>query len=204
MSSSNGRLQDDIHAQIFIEQIVPKSELGRTTAQESPKAIITAGQPGAGKSGLVKAAAAELSQNAVVIDPDELREHHPDLQRLREAHPYTWSIDTNADAGRWASKLREAAVEGRRHIIFDTTLANADPVIKQIRAIQAKGYEVEIRVMATHRLESEVAIDRRFTSQLEREGYGRHVPGEFHDQAYEALPANLDRVLEETGVRMQI
>jgi hypothetical protein len=58
--------------------------------------------------------------------------------------------------------------------------------------------------MATHRLESEVSVDQRFTDSLMTKGYGRHVPGEFHDRAYEALPANLDRVLEETGVRMQI
>jgi predicted ABC-type ATPase len=204
MSADSNRLDEETHARIFREKIAPRSALNRSTPQDAPRAVITAGQPGAGTGVLVEAAKAELGGDVVIVDPDELHDYHPDLIRLRQLHPYRWFIETDADACRWAAKLRDLAIEGRRHIILDTTLADADPVIEQIRAMQAKGYEVEIRVIAAHRLESELRIDRRFTDSLMENGYGRHVPGEIHDQAYEALPANLDRVLEETGVRMQI
>lgn len=70
--------------------------------------------------------------------------------------------------------------------------------------MQGQGYQVEVRAIATHRLESELGVDRRFTGDLLERGSGRHVPGDFHDFAYKALPANLDKVHEQTGVRVRI
>ena len=204
MSDPTGKLDPETHRRVFAERVVPRSALSETTPQARPHAIVLAGQPGAGKGNLVKAAQFEFSDNIVPIDPDAQRELHPDFKKLREAHPYTWSGHTHYDASRWAGELRDAAVAGRRNLIVDTTLGNADGAIQTIKGLQAKGYSVEVRVVATHRLESELGVDRRFTGQLDKEGFGRHVPGEFHDAAYKALPANLDKVQEQTGARIRI
>ncbi|MGJ3702973.1 zeta toxin family protein [Variovorax sp. AFSI2.2] len=204
MSDPTGKLDPETHRRVFAERVVPRSALPETTPQARPHAIVLAGQPGAGKGNLVKAAQFEFSDNIVPIDPDAQRELHPDFKKLREAHPYTWSGHTHYDASRWAGELRDAAVAGRRNLIVDTTLGNADGAIQTIKGLQAKGYSVEVRVVATHRLESELGVDRRFTESLDQKGYGRHVPGEFHDAAYKALPANLDKVQEQTGARIRI
>ncbi|MBV8379406.1 MAG: zeta toxin family protein [Paucibacter sp.] len=204
MSSSDDLLNDPAHARAFKEQVVPRSRFGRSTPQAAPHAIFTAGQPGAGKGGVVDAVKVELSGNVVVIDPDELRDFVPGIERMREAHPLTWSGESYPAAKAYADALRDLAIEGRRNLIIDTTLARADPAIEQIRALQAKGYVVEIHAMATHRLESELGVDRRFTKDLVRQGHGRHVPGDFHDFAYDALPGNLDKVHAQTGVRIRI
>ena len=204
MSDPTGKLDLETHRRVFAERVVPRSALPETTPQARPHAIVLAGQPGAGKGNLVKAAQFEFSDNIVPIDPDAQREFHLDFKKLREAHPYTWSGHTHYDASRWAGELRDAAVAGRRNLIVDTTLGNADSAIKNIKGLQAKGYSVEVRVVATHRLESELGVDRRFTESLGQKGYGRHVPGEFHDAAYKALPANLDKVQEQTGARIRI
>ncbi|MDZ7474865.1 zeta toxin family protein [Stenotrophomonas pavanii] len=86
--------------------MLPHSGLDSTTPQERPKAIVLAGQPGAGKSGVAGAAIRELAGDAIPIDPDALREMHRDAPQLVQQHPYTWSGHTHSDASRWAKELR--------------------------------------------------------------------------------------------------
>jgi predicted ABC-type ATPase len=170
------------------------------TSQERPKAIIMAGQPGAGKGNLVDAAKAELSGNVVTVDPDNQRDYHPEADNLKKQRPYTWSGETHGDASAWSTELRDAAVSERKHLILDTTTPRAD-VIKDL---QAKGYDVEVRAIATHRIESELGVDQRFTKQLMDEGHGRYVPGEVRDNVYQQLPNQLDKVAHDTGAPIRI
>lgn len=135
MSDSTGKLDPETRRRVFAERVVPRSALPETTPQAHPHAIVLAGQPGAGKGNLVKAAQFEFSDNIVPIDPDAQREHHPDFKKLRESHPYTWSGHTHYDASRWAGELRDAAVAGRRNLIVDTTLGHADGAIRTIKGL---------------------------------------------------------------------
>jgi predicted ABC-type ATPase len=105
----------------------------KTTAQRYPKAIVLAGQPGAGKGGLARAVEWEFSENIVKIDPDELRDYHPGFKQFRAEEPYTGSNKTHPDASAWAKELREAAIAGQRNVLLDTTLGNADSAIQTIK-----------------------------------------------------------------------
>lgn len=149
-------------------------------------------------------AKAQLSYDVVTVDPDELRRYHPDVARFRTERPYTWPTLTHPDASQWAKELREAAIAQKKNLILDTTLGNGDSAVALIKQLQSKGYEVDVRVMATHRLESEVSVDARFTDSLDRKGYGRHVPQEVREHVYNALPGNLDQVHEQTGAPIRI
>lgn len=73
-----------------------------------------------------------------------------------------------------------------------------------IKNLQAQGYEVEVRAVATHWLESELGVDERFTQALDRNGFGRYVPADVRASIYDALPANLDQVRAETGVPVSL
>jgi predicted ABC-type ATPase len=143
--------------------VLQKARLERFTSQEHPKAIILAGQPGAGKGGLVRATRNEFNGDILVIDPDEQREYHTQAKRWQRESPYGWSQQTNADAGAWVGELRDAGVERRVNLIVDTTLGDAKNATRLIEGLQKAGYEVEVRAVATHRLESEHGIDERFT-----------------------------------------
>ena len=204
MTASDTALDVATHERVLREEIIPTSGFNEATAQARPKAIFLAGQPGAGKGGLARAAAAEFSRDVVTIDPDALRDRHPGVEGFREARPYSWADDTHADASQWAKELRAAAVEGRRNIIADTTLGNGESAVKLIKELQGKGYEVEIRAMAAHRLESELGVDSRFTGGIEEIGHGRYVPEGIRAEVYEKLPGNLDLVRAETGVPVRI
>ncbi|WP_236621836.1 zeta toxin family protein, partial [Luteimonas huabeiensis] len=123
-----------------METIVPESRIDEITSHEKPRAILLGGQPGSGKGSLAGIAEAELNLDAVKIDPDALRDYHPRVNEFRRTHPYTWSGLTHADAGQWADELRNAAVAGRKNIIFDTTLSNGEWSERFSRGLNADGH----------------------------------------------------------------
>jgi predicted ABC-type ATPase len=200
MAHEYPKIPVDQHQKILAEEILRDPSYTDVTPQERPRAIIMAGQPGAGKGNLVDAVKAELGGNVVTVDPDAMRDYHPQANTLRKQRPYTWSGETHGDASAWAAEKRDAAVSDRKHLILDTTTPRAD-VIKDL---QAKGYDVEVRAIATHRIESELGVDQRFAKQLMDEGHGRYVPGEVRDNVYQQLPDQLDKVARDTGAPIRV
>ncbi|WP_226470427.1 zeta toxin family protein [Luteimonas panaciterrae] len=204
MSPSKREISKDDIARIFEEEVVPQSGIGDLKSHENPKAIILAGQSGAGKSGLARSARAELSGDVVTIDQDRLREFDPEVRDFRKAHPYTWSSDTQAVSGKLTTSLRDLAIDERKNIIIDTTLGDARMATTMVEKLKKNGYDVEVRAMAAHRIESELGVEKRFSGGVDADGYGRYVPEEFRKKAYEALPGNLDRVQAETNTPVRI
>ncbi|MFA0924600.1 zeta toxin family protein, partial [Xanthomonas fragariae] len=171
---------------------------------DRPMAIILAGQPGAGNGRLANAAELELNEDAIKIDPDELREFHPQVKSLRNTYPYTWSGYTHPDASRWDDELLQATIEGKKNLIFDTTLSNGEWSANLIKDLQARGYDVEVRAMAAHKLESELGVDERFSTSLDQRGYGRYVPAGAREAIYTKLPISLDTVHAQTTAPIRI
>ena len=204
MDTPHPRLSPEEHSARLRDVILPEAHLDQVTSQPMPRAIVLAGQPGAGKGGLVTAVEFELSDDVVKVDPDELRGAHPDARLLRQQYPYTWAGHTHEDASQWAKELRSAAVEGRGNLILDTTLGNGDSAVTLIKDLQAKGYDVEIRGVVAHRLESELGVDARFSSSLDSRGFGRYVPEDVRKHVYDALPDNLNKVQSETGIQIRL
>lgn len=99
MSRTYDQIDPAQHRQILNDRILNDRKLfTNATPVDRPRIIITAGQPGAGKGGLVRIAQIELGGNVVTVDPDRLRDKHPQAEQLRQQHPYTWSGHTHGDA----------------------------------------------------------------------------------------------------------
>lgn len=158
------------------------------------------GQPGSGKGSLTAAAKAEFNGNIAVVDPDTLRDAHPSVGVLRRNHPYTWADHTHPDASQWAKELRADAIAQRKHLVIDSTM----PKVELIRELQAKGYQVEVRAVASHRFESELGVDQRFGKGIDQAGHGRYVPEHLRNEVYDKLPATLDDVARQTGAPIRI
>ncbi|HEX5739730.1 MAG TPA: zeta toxin family protein, partial [Hydrogenophaga sp.] len=107
---------------------------------------------------------------------------------------------TLSEASRWANELRADAVSQRKHLVIDTTT----PQASLIRELQSQGYEVEVRAIASHRLESELGVDVRFADGVDRNGHGRYVPESVRNDVYQKLPGHLDDIQTKTGVPVQI
>ncbi len=200
MSAASDQLSSDEHARILRDKILPASDLESLQSHVRPTAIILAGQPGAGKGGLSEVAKGELFHDAAVIDPDALRRFHPDVVEFRRQNPVIWSGRTHIDASAWADEILDVASAARKNLILDKTLGNGERAVELIRGLQQKGYSVEVRVVAAHKLESELGVDGRFTQNVDRLGHGRHVPESAREEIYNNIPRSLRTVQEATDV----
>ena len=202
--SSSEKLSQEEHDKVFRERILPDHELERFSSLNRPKAIILAGQPGAGKGGLASAAQREFNNDILLVDTDEMRKFHPEVEHFRRDNPYGWHQDTHPDARLWSPELRNAAIEGRKNILIDTTLSDGKDAVSLIKELQSKGYDVEVRAVAAHQLESELGVDARFTNLLDEKGYGRYVQEDYRGNVYRVLPDNLNQVTSETNTHIRI
>ena len=95
-------------------------------------------------------------------------------------------------------------MEKRVHLIYDTTLSNGEWALQVIDELKTKGYAVEIRVMASPWLESELGVDSRFTKDVDKRGFGRYVPEGARESIYRKIPASLDQVHAHSDVPIRI
>lgn len=196
------KLDAELHKKIFDEQIA--TALSHVDSQVKPRAIILAGQPGAGKGNVAAAALREFGQQAVVIDPDQMRDFYPDVRHLKASNPYSWADKTHEDASQWAKELRGAAIGQQKNLIIDSTLGKYESAAQLVSELRGKGYEVEVRALATHRLESELGVEARFSASMGTQGHGRYVPAHIQEEVYAKLPGNLDQLRKVDGVPVRI
>lgn len=195
MTAINCQLSRQESDLILVEQIIPHYRLDDIIAYDRPKLIIVAGQPGACAAPLLRAAIAELQGDAVLIDPEDLADYHPLVRRLRRDHPHGWTAHTATDALIWAVGLMYHTASLMKHVILDLSFTDGSLVSPYlVKGMKDRGYAVELRAVAAHRLESEVALDVRFTDGLDNEGYGRYISKAVHDSAYELLPERLNAI----------
>lgn len=204
MANELDELPKDVHDRIFRERILTSPNFAAATSHERPTLIILGGQPGAGKGGLARDARIELNKDVVIVDPDELRDNHPNVRRFQSEDPYEWSSRTHKDAGAWADELRLEAMAEKKNLIYDTTLSSGDWTLKVIEDAKAQGYDIEVRVVASPKLESELGVDKRFTEKLDNEGRARYVPEGARDVIYERVPTSLDTIHSKSDVPIRI
>ncbi|MGY4831833.1 zeta toxin family protein (plasmid) [Sphaerotilaceae bacterium SBD11-9] len=177
-------------------QAIADYYLPRSEPRQNPRAIVTAGQPGAGKSGLASGAKEELRAQGgyVLIDADKLRVRHRDYQALLHEDDRTAADKTHVDAAAWANRLTREAAQGRRNLIVDQT--SRDPAaLQQLAAnLHQAGYTVELRVMAVNEKVSEQRIHTRYEQQKAVDGYGRFSNPANHAAAYAAVPVTVSTV----------
>lgn len=173
-----------------------EKELNRTSKNESPIAMIIAGQPGGGKGGVEAYLKEKIDRNSITIDPDTMRDFHPDQKRLQKENDKTAANYTHEDASRWAEMLRDIAIENKRNIIIDGTLKSPDKAEALCKMLKEKGYKIEIHAIAVNELQSKLGVVARYEASKNRDGYGRWVPESVHDDAYNGVLKSLE-VIEE-------
>lgn len=204
MNEFKAELSKEELQRIQNEVVIPEAGLDGLTTHERPRAIVLAGQPGAGKGSLVRAAEREFGDDILVIDPDRLRDKLPGVKQLQEADPFGWPDETNKAAFKLANGLRDEGIKRHVNLVIDGSMSDAGNSIRTIEALQKKGYEVEVRAISSHWLESELGIDQRFMRQIDKDGVARDVDMSFHNRVYNDLPGNMEKVAEVTGVQVRI
>jgi len=180
------------HQLILKSKIIPARTAGLRSC-EAPQAIILAGQPGAGKSGLAMKSitANSFKQNHIKIDIDELRIAHPKYEQLRFTQPKNAAAAVQKDASQWGKELRNHCIENNYNLVIDGTLGNQHNANKLVNQLKENGYSVEIHVMAIDKDRSDQGIYSRFENRLP-EGKARWVePDTIAEKAYTGMSLSL-------------
>lgn len=175
-----------------------------STPQENPRAIIIGGQPGSGKGGLAEKATRELyaqGGGVVVVDVDKLRARHPDNNHLMRENDREAANLTHNDASKWAKRLTNDAIAGRRNLVIDQTSKSPDTLVARTKQLKEAGYNVEFRVMAVNAETSQQRIFTRYEKEkAANEGAGRFTPKAVHDEAYIGIPESVAALEREKTV----
>jgi predicted ABC-type ATPase len=164
-----------------------------------PKAVILAGQPGAGKSHVREEVAKSMDKDVVIIDPDELRNFHPRYKKHSNEDSKTSASKVQHDASLWASELRRLAIGKRNNVIIDGTLSNPEKADMLCAELKNCGYEVEVVALAVNEEVSWQGVKDRYESAEEASAKDstiipRWVPKEIHDSAYKGMPESLELI----------
>ncbi len=186
-------LSSEESERIFQEKILNDSKISfhDVPTSTSPKAILLAGQPGAGKSNLMRKTMDALKGEAVVADPDALRRFHPAYEQLKKDFPFDWSSHTHPDAAKWSDMLKKHAIKHKKNFIADGTLSSPKWAVKEALEYLGEGYIVEVKALSVNQLESDHGVYKRFFDEFEAEGTGRWVPEDYRNKAYYEMPNSL-------------
>lgn len=200
MADEGDELAPELHASR--RRLLSDFKLNFTTPAAKPKAIILAGQPGAGKTKVCDDAKSsfDAKEGFVVVDTDQLRAYHPKYKKeFAQENDRTAAGRVQKDAGQWSDELIEDAVAARRNLIVDGTLKTPDNARGMCKHLKENGYEVEVRALAVPREDSEMRVYRRYERQRQGAGTGRWVPQEVQRGAYDGMLESL-RVVEKEGL----
>ncbi|RYF30123.1 MAG: hypothetical protein EOO38_32655, partial [Cytophagaceae bacterium] len=125
-------------------------QLDRTKAVEQPEATLTAGQPGSGKSVVVRSISVQYEERggAITIDPDAIRPNIPYMRDRIAKGDLSIPDAAYQDAGTIAAAMMKLGAEANRNIIYDGTLANTFYARQNADYLRDAGYRVEIHAMA--------------------------------------------------------
>ncbi len=112
--------------------------------------VFTMGLPGAGKSTALLALG--LDSTHTVLDPDAVKESHPDYDEKNPSALHDWSMKEIED--RW---VNEVLASGEGRWIVDGTGTNAERMVRRMRQARSVGFRI---VLLYVRVSLETALAR--------------------------------------------
>ena len=170
--------------QTIFEEI--KSDvLKNKTSQKHPQCIIWGGPPASGKSTIADSL---ITDEAVWINIDELRQRHPSWDSLNMMNDKYTAFYTNADAGIWYELLIRESVANRFQIIIENTFGNKEVCLYLCDNLSQAGYDVHIKGMVVSYDKILLGSYKRYEINKAGTGYGRFVLPYSIDGAYKIFP----------------
>ena len=184
-------------ARSMFENIAPN-------ANGIPECVITGGQPGSGKSGLVSTAATEFrdeGKQCIVLDVDLFRGFYKNAGELATRYPEYYSEITDKPLGVIMRRLLEETITKGYNFIFEGTLANTQ-IVETIRKYN-NNYRIKAKLMATSKYESLLSLFERYLEMKQYIGMGRLTSIDAHNVRYDSFTA-LIPTLEGKGIEVDV
>lgn len=169
-----------------------------------PIAILTGGQPGAGKTSLVIRAKKQFNNigiNPVILDGDTYRGLYPKAAQIARQYPKLYSEITDKAVGKIMGRLIEDTIYNGYNFIREGTLNSAEIVDQLLNS--DKNYKIIIRLLAVSKEESLLSIFERYIAMRQAMGVGRLTTIKAHNKRYEQFPKTA-RVQANKGVEIEV
>ncbi|MFA6760270.1 MAG: zeta toxin family protein [Sulfuricurvum sp.] len=158
----------------------------------NPQGFVIGGQPGAGKSSLVKKLLKD-NKNLVSIDADILKTFHPRYDTIQEIYPQDAHDLLKNFSGKLKDTITDMALEGKYSVIIESTFRDPQVPKNILTQLKEGGYETTVLVQTC-------SSELSWNSCLARERItGRAVDKEFHDNVVKNLSKHIKEVAQ-TGL----
>ena len=167
------------------EIVFNKYTYGKTNSK-NPFSVIVLGQAGAGKSGLMSYTANQF-ESAIALDIDDLRAYYPRYDEVANNHPEIFEAVTGSFSSKIILMLTPVLVENGYNLILHKTRGDKAIIDDTINYLKDNNYNIILRVMAVHELESKMSALERSLAQYDHIGHCRWVETAYHDKHYNGI-----------------
>lgn len=166
--------------------------LSRFHRPDHPRAVLLAGQPGAGKTRLSSLAVSLMDGNAAFLNADDYRRYHPGYRALYAEYGSDYVTLTGPFSGAVTERLIQRLSDCRLNLVVEGTGRTVEAPKRTAELLAAKGYTVELGVIAARPEVSLCSTLLRFYRMNEGGTIPRSTAVPAHDETVAALPGNLD------------
>lgn len=160
----------------------------------SPVGIVLGGQPGAGKSNVVRIIEKSLLPKPIFITADDFRSLHPNFEEIQNRFGKDAPLHTGQFAGQIACAILEMALRSRFNIIIEGTFRNPETPINTLKLFKDNGYRTEAHIVTTPKnISWQSTLDRAKAAESSGE-IPRFVDKGIHDTVANMLVKNADIV----------
>ena len=161
---------------------------------EIPKLIIIGGQEGSFKDNLQNTALKELSNNALVMSKERLREYHPNYSEIETQYPDMLRHFTDDLAKVLLLHLENQAIEKRINVVLEASLGNHEAIIQKINQYKDHQYKIDLRILSINKMFSYLNSEETYEQLISAGNSGRNVSKQHHDKNYEAIETTLQKI----------
>lgn len=167
---------------IFTYKITPQI-IGDIESQEIMKAYILGGQPGSGKSTLVREIL-KTNHNTVFINGDDLRPYHPKYFSFLKENDKEAADLTQSVCNFWVESLIKKCIEMKLSMIIEGTMRTKDAPAKTAKILKDAGYSTDLVVVSAPYELSLLSLEYRYNEVKKMGGFARFTKKSSHDEAY--------------------
>jgi hypothetical protein len=191
-----------LHERFFIspeqvEKLIDTVQLALISKQktvENSKLIIIGGHEGSFKDNIQKIALKELSNNALVLSKEDLREYHPNYTEIQTHYPDMLRHFTDDLAKTLLLNLENQAIERRINVVLEASLGNYEAIIQKINQYKHHRYEIDLKIVSINKMFSYLNSEETYEQMIIAGNLGRNISKQHHNKNYEAIETTLQKI----------
>ena len=174
-------LAPERNREIFHTQIAP-TLLRNISAQDQPKAIFIACQPGGGKSTFCSSLRRKFDDigGVAVLTGDTYKPFHDRYAEIIAGDDPRASSYFSLDARKWLAQAQDYVMKHKVHVIYETLMRDEADYIERVKRFKEVGYQIETVILAVPEILSKLGMIWRFYEDEERArthgGPGGRIP----------------------------